>query len=293
MLLGTGQPKSKKLKKKVVQEEEKTAFVSAINLQDLFNGLRMGGAAQEARAKAKGIVEEEKKRIMDEREKMSPRSKRMLAWELEDSDEDEDQEEEVEDLAFPETCLCLICNVELASPEAAKEHIDKTLHKNFEMVNSIPAFAEEFENSLQMFKSFNNINNAVEMPENEDELPAWEQQLICEFNLIFELEGDSPENAQKYFAIFQAKIKKAMTLQGKVAPQSLFRNIPLKLEIFEFIQAQKKNYKCHSCSQPPFSSVQDLKDHISSNQTKEKTKKGKKVAKACEFTIPQKYLYNI
>lgn len=293
MLLGTGQPKSKKLKKKVVQEEEKTASVSAINLQDLFNGLRMGGAAQEARAKAKGIVEEEKKRIMDEREKMSPRSKRMLAWELEDSDEDEDQEEEVEDLAFPETCLCLICNTELASPEAAKEHIDKTLHKNFEMVNSIPAFAEEFENSLQMFKSFNNINNAVEMPENEDELPAWEQQLICEFNLIFELEGDSPENAQKYFAIFQAKIKKAMTLQGKVAPQSLFRNIPLKLEIFEFIQAQKKNYKCHSCSQPPFSSVQDLKDHINSNQTKEKTKKGKKVAKTCEFTIPQKYLYNI
>jgi len=138
---------SKKSKRKVVQEKEESTPEAKINLQDLFNGLRMGGAAQEARAKAKGIAEEEKKRITEERKKMSPRSKRMLAWELEDSDEDEQDEEEAEDLSFPETCLCLICNVELGSPEEAKEHIDKTLHKNMEMVNSIPGFAEEFDHS--------------------------------------------------------------------------------------------------------------------------------------------------
>jgi len=115
-----------------------------------------------------------------------------------------------------------------------------------------------------MFKSFNNIKKAVEIAESKDEPPAWEQQLKFEFNLIFELEGDSPENAAKYFAIFQPKIQKSMTTQNKVAPLSLFKNIPLKLEIFEFIQAQRKIYKCHSCDQLPFSSLQDLKDHINS-----------------------------
>lgn len=100
----------RKQKRKVAQEQEDSAPVAKINLQDLFNGLRMGGAAQEARTKAKGIVEEEQKRITEERKNMSPRSKRMLAWELEDSDEDEQDDDATEDLSFPETCLCLICN---------------------------------------------------------------------------------------------------------------------------------------------------------------------------------------
>lgn len=68
---------------------------------------------------------------------------------------------------------------------------------------------------------------------------------------------------------------------------SLFENIALKAEIFEFIQAQKKIFKCHSCDMPAFETIEELKDHIrnsGSQKTKKPKKKGKRYGNKKEGT---------
>lgn len=73
-------PRIFKNKKKVEAQEEIEQLESMsdpkINLQDLFNKLRMGGAAQEAKTKANDLQVEEKKRVKEEMKQLSPKSKR-------------------------------------------------------------------------------------------------------------------------------------------------------------------------------------------------------------------------
>ena len=74
----------------------------SVNLQDLFNNLKMH--------KSKKLEETEKfneeiKQLKEKAKDLSPKSKRDLMWHLEDSESSHD-----EDLSFPSTCLCLVCN---------------------------------------------------------------------------------------------------------------------------------------------------------------------------------------
>ena len=43
---------------------------------------------------------------------------------------------------------------------------------------------------------------------------------------------------------------------------SLFENVELKEEIFEFLMAKRKIYKCHSCNKPAFESLDELTSHM-------------------------------
>ena len=97
-----------------------------------------------------------------------------------------------------------------------------------------------------MFKSFNSIKKTVEIAESKDEPPAWEQQLKIEFNLIFELEGDSPENQVKYFAIFQPKIQKAMTTQTE---QMTLQMTQQTLQMKDALAAQSTTLRAEQASQ--------------------------------------------
>lgn len=236
----------------------------------------MGGAAQEAKTKANDLQVEEKKRVKEEMKQLSPKSKRQMAWDFEDSysDEDDGQDEQDDDLSFPETCLCLVTNTELGCPEDAKKHLDMFGQTNLEMVNSISGFAEEFDHSYSMYKSFKNISkkeietDVIVQKDQAIEPPAWQKQLKLEFNLIFELDGEEPEDAAKYFNIYLPKIEKSMKGQDQKGPMSLYQNVPLKLEIYEFIRASKKEYKCHCCNHVAFSSLQELKNHMSESEQK-------------------------
>lgn len=231
---------------------------------------------------------------------MSPKSKRQMAWDLEDSYSDEQEDEQDEDLSFPETCLCLVCNAELGCPEDAKNHIDKYGHNNLEMVCSVSGFAEEFDHSYSIYISYKTLSkndmkiDQIVEKDKVKEPPAWQKQLKLEFNLIFELEGETPEDAAKYFNIFLPKIEKSMIGNNQTGSMSLYQNIPLKLEIYEFIQASQKSYKCNCCNQESFSTVQELKDHMKQSDEKWQTKKGKKkLLGPCKFSEAQLYLYNI
>jgi hypothetical protein len=78
------------LKNSTAVKEPKKEVKEQINLQDLFNGLK---------EKHGNKIEEEKK------PELSPKSKRMAAWDLEDSFGDSEPEFE-EEYNFPSTCLC-------------------------------------------------------------------------------------------------------------------------------------------------------------------------------------------
>jgi hypothetical protein len=49
---------------------------------------------------------------------------------------------------------------------------------------------------------------------------------------------------------------------------SLFENVELKEEIFEFLMAKRKIYKCHSCNKPAFESLPELESHMYSKKMK-------------------------
>ena len=140
---------------------------------------------------------------------MSPKSKRAAAWELEDSSSDP----ESEDPSFPSICFCQVCNAEMDSPEAAKEHMLLTGHKNLEMISSVSSFREESSASLMLFK--------------KNKESDWLDHLRKEFSIIFEI---SDKN-DKTFEFFQSKIVKGMEEKNL----SLFDNISLKNEIFTFM----------------------------------------------------------
>ena len=100
-------------------------------------------------------------------------------------------------------------------------------------------------------------------PESEE----WLLILKREFKIIFQLEAECESNQEifnKCFEIFRPKIELSMSSSGleSVPPLSLFENFPLKLEIFEFLQAKKKIFKCNFCDTPAFETVEDLKNHV-------------------------------
>ena len=78
---------------------------------------------------------------------LSPKSKRLATWDLEDSCSDEDHDCS-DDPSFPNSCICLICDEEFESAETAKLHLDKTRHESLEMVCSKKDFIEQFDYSL-------------------------------------------------------------------------------------------------------------------------------------------------
>ena len=78
---------------------------------------------------------------------------------------------------------------------------------------------------------------------------------MAEFRQIFDQLDD------KVYGLFKHKI----------GDESLFLNVELKNEIFTFILAQDKVYKCNFCRADTFESIEDLKAHV--------TKK-----KKCKFT---------
>ena len=164
------------------------------------------------------------------------KAKRLAAWDAEDSDD----EESSNDANFPSSSLCMICNQQFGSPETTKAHMDLTHHRNFEMVTSVEAFREEFDHSHILKKQGSK---------------DWEEQLMAEFRQIFDQLDD------KVYGLFKHKI----------GDQSLFLNVELKNEIFTFILAQEKVYKCNFCRADTFESIEDLKAHV--------TKK-----KKCKFT---------
>jgi hypothetical protein len=139
--------------------------------------------------------------------------------------------------------------MELDSPESAQAHIDLTNHKNFEMVASSKKFIEDFDHSSKLKKG------------SQD----WQDQAKQEFRQIFEQSDD------KFFEIFHQKISSSK--------KSLFLNTSLKQEIYTFIMAQNKTFKCHNCKSQVFESWRELKSHI------EKSKK-------CKMTEAHKYLFS-
>lgn len=83
----------------------------------------------------------------------------------------------------------------------------------------------------------------------------------------------------KCFSIFKTKIVKSMCGDENELPLTLFENVALKAEIFEFLQAQKKIYKCYACDMAAFESIEDLKAHIESGASGKKAAKKKKRGK--------------
>ena len=45
------------------------------------------------------------------------------------------------------------------------------------------------------------------------------------------------------------------SMDNDALPVSLFDNVDLKEEIFEFMMQKAKKYKCHSCEAPAFESL--------------------------------------
>lgn len=167
-----------------------------------------------------------------------------MMWDLEDSysdsqtsaaqNKDDEQRmsqfEEDDFDEYPDTLLCLICNQCFDSPEDTQKHVLLTTHDSFEMVN-VESYSEEMKESLFAFQRD---------PENDEYLAM----LKREFKIIFQLELEEDQDLfNKSLEIFKAKIVKAM----KEESLSLFENVPLKAQIFEFLQAQKKIFKCYFC----------------------------------------------
>ena len=189
-------------------------------------------------------AKEEEKKPIETSPKSLAKAKRLAAWEAEDSD---DEDSEPHDANFPSCSLCMICNQEFSSPEATKKHMNLTRHQNFEMVTSLQAFLDEFDHSHTLRKQGSK---------------DWEEQLKAEFRQIFDQLDD------KVYGLFKAKI----------GEKSLFLNVDLKLEIFTFILAQEKVYKCNYCEAEAFGSLEDLEAHVAKK-------------KKCKFTEAQKYLF--
>ena len=99
------------------------------------------------------------------------------------------------------------------------------------MVTSVEAFLEEFDHAHILKKQGSK---------------DWEEQLMAEFRQIFDQLDD------KVYGLFKHKI----------GDQSLFKNVELKKEIFTFILAQDKVYKCNFCRSDTFESIEDLKAHV-------------------------------
>ena len=182
------------------------------------------------------MPKEEEEKKSDPIPELSPRSKRLAAWDQEDSD----SSAEDGDPNFPDICFCQICNAEMDSPEAAQEHMSMTFHKNLEMISSVNTFREESISSHILFKQ--QKKKGIESNESD-----WLDHLKKEFFIIFEEE----DKDSKIFDFFQSKIVNGMEEQDS----SLFDNIALKNEIFTFILAQKKQFKCNYCMSEPFKSV--------------------------------------
>jgi hypothetical protein len=115
-----------------------------------------------------------------------------------------------------------------------------TFHKNLEMISSVNTFREESISSHILFKQ--QKKKGIESNESD-----WLDHLKKEFFIIFEEE----DKDSKIFDFFQSKIVNGMEEQDL----SLFDNIALKNEIFTFILAQKKQFKCNYCMSEPFKSV--------------------------------------
>lgn len=220
---------------------------------------------------------------------LSPRTKRQQIWELEDSQSDSqassmlaapnkaDKESEKElkvmdsDKADSDsddletTLLCLICNESFDSPESSHNHMLCTGHESYEMIR-LDVYEEEMKESLFAL-------------EREPEKDDWEVLLRREFKIIFQLELETDVALfTKCYDIFREKIKQSMVKDSI----SLFSNVPLKAQIFEFIQAQNKIYNCNFCHCVAFNNLDDLKKHVEENE-----------AKGCKFTDAQRYVYRI
>ena len=156
------------------------------------------------------------------------------------------------------------------SPEAAQEHMNITFHKNMEMISSVNAFREESIASYILYKK------------NKDS--DWLDHLKKEFLVIFE----EPDKDSKFFDFFLSKIVDGMENQDL----SLFDNIALKNEIFTFILAQNKKFKCNYCMSEPFESVADLKGHFKRVAKKNK-KKIDGAKRQCQMTPTQQYLFGV
>ena len=104
------------------------------------------------------------------------------------------------------------------------------------------------------------------------ESDEWILMLKREFKIIYQLESDQ-DHFDKTFGIFKPKIEKSMS--DKETPLSLFENVALKAEIYEFLQAQKKIFKCYCCEMPAFENLDDLKAHIQTGKPKIKKQRKK------------------
>jgi len=110
---------------------------------------------------------------------------------------------------------------------------------------SLENYKNEVDISQKLYKKFLAAEERREKEGLEtrphQEADSWFDQLQVEFAQIFDLNFD-PENPDnefsKIFGLFRDKIVKSMT------EKSLFLNVPLKLEIWEFIQANRKVFKC-------------------------------------------------
>lgn len=152
-----------------------------------------GGVDLEEAKTSEEITVPKKKQAPDERP-LSPKSKRQMMWELEDSCSDsqassvllqkEDTQKEKrqavpesasdsdsDDDEFNATLLCLICNESFDSPEASQDHMLCTAHESFEMVGH-DTYEEEMKESLFAF-------------EREPEKDDWEVMVQREFKIIF------------------------------------------------------------------------------------------------------------
>ena len=133
---------TKSKKKEVVhqagdKENRQKVGEQQVNLMDVFNKLKTQGAKYKKEDKMK-------REMLGE---LSPKSKRLATWDLEDSASDEDHDCS-DDPSFPDSCICLICDEEFDNAEAAKLHLDRTRHESLEMVCSKKDFMEQFDYSL-------------------------------------------------------------------------------------------------------------------------------------------------
>lgn len=136
---------------------------------------------KEEESKASEIVEKKPPIPAD----LSPRSKRQMMWDFEDSysdsqasaakaskEDDQDKVSNCDSDSMPEsTLLCLICNKSFDSPEASQAHVLRTLHESFEMID-LDTYAEEMKESLFSF-------------ERDPESDEWLTILKREFRIIF------------------------------------------------------------------------------------------------------------
>ena len=143
-----------------------------------------------------------------------------------------------------------------------------TFHKNFEMISSVNTYREELSASHTLYK--------------KNKESDWLDHLRKEFSIIFE----KSDQESKIFEFFQSKIERGMKDQNL----SLFDNNSLKCEIFTFMMAQKKQFKCSFCMSEPFESIDDLEAHFKRVAKRNKKKSGG-AKRECQMTPAQQYLF--